>query len=127
MKNKKFCTYSVLLFKTCTNTTLNFLLRRCLRDVNIVQYNFFPESELGCGPHDPVGKFTNICHFKREKRRARKFKKKTTTNKQRNILIARDVFVALAVQARMIKCGKVIIIIIIIMIIIIIIIIMMVY
>ena len=44
-------------------------------------FDFFSESELGCGPHDPVGKFTNICHFKRDKRKARKFKKK---NKQTN-------------------------------------------
>ena len=46
-------------------------------------FDFFSESELGCGPHDPVGKFTNIYHFKRDERKARKFKKKTT-NKQRN-------------------------------------------
>ena len=116
MKNNKFCTYSPLLFKTCTNTMLNFLLRRCLdgrKHRNL--FDFFPESELGCGPHDPIGKFTNIFHFKRDKRKARKFKK--NNNKQTNKhLTARDVFVALAVQARMIKCGKVIIIIIIIII-----------
>ena len=46
-------------------------------------FDFFPESELGCGSHDPVGKFTNICHFKRDERKGRTLKK-TTTNKQRN-------------------------------------------
>ena len=49
------------------------------------KFNFFSESELGCGPQDPVGKFTCICHFKRNERKARIFfffqKKK---NKQRN-------------------------------------------
>ena len=47
-------------------------------------FDFFSESELGCGPHDPVGKFTNICHFKRDERKARKLKKKKQqqTNKE---------------------------------------------
>ena len=36
------------------------------------QFNFFSESEIGCGPQDPVLKFTYICHFKRDERKARK-------------------------------------------------------
>ena len=64
---------------------------------------------------DPVGKFTYICHFKRDERKAKKIKNKTKQNEQRDketkthafILIAQDVFVALAVQTRMIKSGKV--------------------
>ena len=34
MKKDKFCTSRALFFTTCTNTTVNFLLRRCLEDVN---------------------------------------------------------------------------------------------
>ena len=35
-KKKKFSyTSSALFFTTCTNTTINFLLRRCWEDVNI--------------------------------------------------------------------------------------------
>ena len=82
------------------------------------QFDFFSESELGCGRQDSIGKFTYICYFKRDERKARKFflkKKNKQTNRQTNkqtkkhtfILIAREVFVALAVQAGMIKSGKV--------------------
>ena len=34
MKNNKFCTSSALFFTTCTNTTVNFLVRLCLEDLN---------------------------------------------------------------------------------------------
>ena len=62
-------------------------------------FDFFPESELGCGPHDPVGKFTNICHFKRDKRKARKFKKKKKNkNKQQGPLL--DSFKLVIEEAR---------------------------
>ena len=73
------------------------------------QVNFFSESEFGCGPQEPVGKFTYICHFKRDERNARKFffQKNKETKKHAFILIAQKVIVALAVQARMIKSGKV--------------------
>ena len=78
MKNNKFCTCSALFFTTCTNKTLNFLLQRCLEDVNTQeQIQFFSESKLGCGPQDPVGKFTYICHFKRVEIKAKKLKQKT--------------------------------------------------
>ena len=50
------------------------------------KFNFFSESKLGCGPQDPVEKFSCICHFKRDERKAKKFfffsEKKT--NKERN-------------------------------------------
>ena len=47
------------------------------------QFNFFSESEIGCGPQDPVLKFTYICHFKRDERKARKsFFLKNKTNQQ---------------------------------------------
>ena len=58
MKNNKFYTSSALFFTTCTNTTVNFLLRR-LEGVNTRT-----KSELVCGPQDTLGKVTNICHFK---------------------------------------------------------------
>ena len=96
MKNNKFSTGSALFFTTCTNTTLNFLLRRCLEDVNTARdkFNFFPESELGCGRKDSVRKFTYICHFKRLEIYAKMLK--IVIKKHALILIARDVFVALA-------------------------------
>ena len=69
MKNNKFCRSSALYFTTCTNTTVNFLLRRCLENElgrkNRDKFNFFSESEIGCSPQDSVGRFTFICHFKR--------------------------------------------------------------
>ena len=72
------------------------------------QFNFFSETELGCGPQDSVRKFTYICHVKTVGINAKKLKKKKNGNKKSAfILIARDVFVALTVQTRMIKCGKV--------------------
>ena len=40
------------------------------------KFNFFSESELGCGPEDSVGKFTYICHFKRVEIGAKKLKQK---------------------------------------------------
>ena len=46
------------------------------------QFDFFSESELGCGRQDSIGKFTYICYFKRDERKARKFLKKKKTNKQ---------------------------------------------
>ena len=80
------------------NTTVNFLLRRCLKDVNTGQhrdkFSFFSESELaiGCGPQDSEGKFTYICHFKIIEINARKVLQKGAF-----IFIARDVFVAFAI------------------------------
>ena len=47
------------------------------------QFDFFCESELGCGRQDPIGKFTYICYFERDERKARKFFLKQT-NKQKN-------------------------------------------
>ena len=86
------------------------------------KFNFLSESELGCGPQDSVGKFTFICHFKRDDGSKRGNVKKSA----HFILIVRNVFVALAVvvpkalyvyeidssilvllQTRMIKYGKV--------------------
>ena len=53
------------------------------------------KSEFGCGPQDCVaGKFTYICHFKRVDRNKRK---KVFLKKRTYILMARDVFVALAI------------------------------
>ena len=94
-----------------------------MEDVNTQgQIQFLSESELGCGPQDSVGQFTYICHYKRVEIKAKKVK----NEKRAFILVARDVFVALAVvvakasyilesdssilvllQARVIKCGKV--------------------
>ena len=34
VKNNKFCRSSALFFTTCTYTIVNFLLRRCLEDIN---------------------------------------------------------------------------------------------
>ena len=69
MKNNKFCRSSALYFTTCTNTTVNFLLRRCLENElgrkHRDKFNFFSESEIGCSPQDSVGRFTFIFHFKR--------------------------------------------------------------
>ena len=39
-----------------SNTKLNFLLQRCFEDKHRGKFNFFPESELGCGPQDFIGK-----------------------------------------------------------------------
>ena len=65
------------------------------------QFNFFYESELGCAPQDSVGKLTYICHFKTVEINGKKFFKKRERKKKKKksafILIARDVFVALAV------------------------------
>ena len=84
MKNNKFCTSSALFFTTCTNTTVKFLLQQCLNKINF----------LGCGPQDSVGKLNFICHFKSVDGNKRgKVKKKNA----HFILIARDVFIALAV------------------------------
>jgi len=42
------------------------------------KFNFFADSELGCGPQDSVGKFAYICHFKRvDGNKLEKVKKKT--------------------------------------------------
>ena len=83
MKNNKFCTSSALFFTTGTKTTVKFLLQQCLNKINF----------LGCGPQDSVGKFNFICHFKRvDGNKREKLKKKTHF-----ILIATDVFIALAV------------------------------
>ena len=51
------------------------------------------ESEFGCDPQDSVGKFTYICQFKRVDGNKRK---KVFLEKRTHILIARDVFLALA-------------------------------
>ena len=88
------------------------------------KFNFLSEFELWCGPQDSVGKFNFICHFKRVGVNKRgKVKKKKSAH---FILIARDIFVALAVvvakvpdihesdssilvllEIRRVKCGKV--------------------
>ena len=94
MKNNKFCTYSALFVTTCTKRTLNFLLQRCFEDKHRGKFNFFPESELGCGPQDSIGKFTYICHLERDEINAKKLQKEKT---RAIILIAKDVFVALSV------------------------------
>ena len=52
------------------------------------------ESEFGCGPQDSIGKFTYICQFKRVDGNK---SKKVFLKKRTYILIARDIFVALAV------------------------------
>ena len=50
---------------------------------------------LGCGPQDSVGKFNFFCHFKSvDGNKCGKVKKKKPAD---FILIARDVFIALAV------------------------------
>ena len=36
------------------------------------KFNFFSESELGCGPQDSVGTFPYICQFKRAEIKAKK-------------------------------------------------------
>ena len=118
-KTTNFARAALFSLKTCKNPTLNSLLWHCLggrRHKN--QFNFFSETDLGCGPQDSVRKFTYICHFKTVGINAKKLKKKQKKNKGNKerkkterkstfILIARDVFVALAVQTRMIKWGKV--------------------
>ena len=76
LKNNKFFTCSALFVTTCTNTKLNFLLQRCFEDKHRGKFNFFPESELGCGPQDFIGKFTFICHLERDEINAKKLKKK---------------------------------------------------
>ena len=53
------------------------------------KFNFFSESELGWVPQDSIGKFTYICHFKKVELKEEK--------KRTFILIARDIFVALAI------------------------------
>ena len=88
MKNNKLYTSSTLFFTTCRNSTVNFLLFRA-EEVNTGTN----ESEFGCGPQDSVGKFTYICQFKRVDGNKRK---KVFLEKRTHILIARDVFLALA-------------------------------
>ena len=57
------------------------------------KFNFFSESELGCGPQDSTGKFTYICYFKRVETTRKTWQKK----KRAIILIAREVCVVLSV------------------------------
>ena len=76
MKNNKFFMCGALFVTTCTKRTLNFLLQRCFEDKHRGKFNFFPESELGCGPQDFIGKFTYICHLERDEINAKKLKKK---------------------------------------------------
>ena len=105
MKKNKFCMSSGLFFTTFTNTTVKFLLQRCLEDIN---------TGTNASPR---------LHFRRVGgNKCRKVKKKARIF----ILIARDVFVALSIvvaktpyiyerdssilvlpQTRMIKCKKV--------------------
>ena len=90
---------SALFFTTRVNTTLNFLLPfafwpgRKHRD----KFNFFSESELGCGPEDSVGKFTYICHFMRVKIKAKKLKQKTLSLPSPSSLLRRLTFLEVTV------------------------------
>ena len=65
MKNNKLCTCSALFFKNLYKPNVKFpfvTLFGGRRHKN--QFNFFSETELGCGPQYSVRKFTYICHFK---------------------------------------------------------------
>ena len=56
MENNKFCTFSALFFKTCTNQTLNFLLQRCSGDVDTKTNSISSMSpNLGALPKTPLG------------------------------------------------------------------------
>ena len=70
MKTTYFARAARFFFKTCTNPTLIFLLRRFLEVVDTKnQFYFFSESELGCGPQDSVGKLTYIIKKKKERKK----------------------------------------------------------
>ena len=74
MKNNKLCTCSALFFKNLNEPDVKFPFATLFggrRHKN--QFNFFSESELGCGPQVSVGELTYICHFKTVGINAKKF------------------------------------------------------
>ena len=74
MKNNKLCTCSALFFKNLNEPDVKFPFATLFggrRHKN--QFNFFSESELGCGPQVSVGELTYICYFKTVGINAKKF------------------------------------------------------
>ena len=73
VKNNTFCMCSAIFVTTCTTTTLNFLLRRCLEDVNTGTNSFSSlRPNLGVVPRT-VRKVQLYLPFKRVEVNAKKF------------------------------------------------------
>ena len=94
MRNDKFCSCGALFCTTCTNTMVNFLLRRCLKDVNtgtnlisslslylfilFIYYNLMAVSKVKairtiCESIQSIKKYTCIIYVKKTDKQKKHF------------------------------------------------------